>query len=122
MATTLGGTTLAEPAYGHDGCIRTVVDVVAQHELLSGDLAVDYTGYRWRWSLRWQGITTTERNTIRGKYLVRTTQTFSPPDTATEYTVLVVPNSWRDSYIEGGDGTQYWDCEMEVEKSAAAAY
>ena len=120
MATTLGGVTLADPAYDHDGCIKTVVDLGAMHDLLSGSLGYDYVGDRYHWALRWANITAAQRTTILTRYRVKTTQAFSPPDEAGTYTVLVIPNTWRESYIEGGDGTKYYTIEFELEESAAS--
>lgn len=118
MATTLGGVTLAEPTFGHDGYEAELADVGAVHEMADGSLVYDYVSSRHKFTLRWKGITATERNAIRTRYLVKTEQAFSPPDESGSYTVLVVPNSWRDSYLEDGGGTARHDCELRLEESA----
>jgi hypothetical protein len=118
--TWLGGTQLVNPAFGQDGCVRTVIDVGAMHELLSGNLAYDYVGDRYHWALRWQNITATERNTILTRYRVKTAQSFSPPDEdVTTYTVLVMPGTYRESYTEGG-GVIYYTCEMELQQTTTS--
>jgi len=117
--TTLGGVSLANPSFENDGMTRSIVDVGAQHELLNGDIAYDYVGSRTRWALRWNNVTAAQRNTIITRYLIKTTQAFKPPDLAVAVTVLVVPNSYRESYTEGGDSNLYYTCEMELEQQEA---
>jgi len=114
MATTLGGVTLAEPAYENEGYVRVAEDVGAIHGLADGDVVYDYVGTRYRFRLNWKTITEAERNTILTRYLVKTAQAFSPPDAAGTYTVLVVPGSFRDGYIEDGSATRRYNCELEL--------
>lgn len=117
MATSLGGTTLAEPTYGLDGYELEHVTMGATHDLASGAVHYDYVNTRYKITLRWKVITASEKNTIRGKVEVTTSQTLVTPDGNT-YTVFTVPNSWRESYIEGGDGVKYYNCEAQFEEAS----
>ena len=115
MATTLGGTTLAAPLYEHDGYEMSHQDVGAAHEMADGSHVYDYVGTRYHFRLAWQAITESEKNAIETKALVKSSQAFSPPNEAGSYTVRVVPNTWRESYIEDGGGVERYDCELELE-------
>ena len=118
MATILGGVTLAQPAYDQDGYRRGAVDVGAMHEMADGSIVYDSIATRFRFPLKWNGITEAERDAILARYIIKTSQTFSPPDTTSEYTVLVVPNSWQDSYLEDGGGTRRYWCQLELMEAA----
>ena len=118
MATTLGGVTLAQPDYERGGYTREAIDVGMMHNLASGGVVYDAVTTRYRFALSWNAITEAERNAILLRYLVKTSQAFSPPDSATEYTVFVVANSWRDDYIEDGGGTRRYYCAMGLEEAA----
>jgi len=118
MATTLGPSgspvTLASPSYEREGYTRQAQDVGTMHEMLDGSAVYDSVTTKYRFRLNWPGITEAERNTILTQYLVKTEQVFSPPDSATEYTVFVVLNSWQDSYLEDGSGTRRYWCSLEL--------
>lgn len=117
--TWLDSTQLADPSYEHDGYVLAAEDIGALHSVADGDVVYDTVGTRYRFALKWQAITYAQKNTIRTCYLDKTTQTFHPPDEdVTTYTVLVVPNSWRETYIEDGDGTKRYQCEMELVETA----
>ena len=116
MATTLGGTTLAEPAYENDGYEIEAVDVGAVQNLASGAVGYDYVATRRRFTLRWRNTSESDRNNAWTRYQVKTSQAFSPPDSASSITVIVVPNSWRCDYINAGDGTRYYTYEMQLEE------
>ena len=122
MATTLGISgaiaTLAQPAYEQDGYRRVAVDVGAMHEMADGSIVYDSITTRLRFPLNWNGITEAERDTIFTQYQIKTAQTFSPPDTTGTYTVIVVPNSWHDSYLEDAGGTRRYWCQMELVEAA----
>ena len=115
MATTLGGTTLADPLYDHDGYGLEHIDVGAAHEMADGSTVYDYVGTRYRFPLKWQHITAAQKSAIATKALVKTSQAFSPPDSATSYTVRVVPNTWRESYVTDGGGTARYNCQLTLE-------
>lgn len=120
MPTTLGGVTLAAPALDRDGYEMEAVDVGAFHELASGGVIYDDITTRYRFTLRWNGITAAERTAIRTRYLVKTSQVFSPPDAADTYTVFVMPNSWRESYLDtpAGAGSERYFCELQLIEAA----
>jgi len=114
MATTLGGVTLAAPSYEREGYVRTAQDIGVLHEMADGSSVYDSITTKYRFRLVWNGVTEAQRNAILTRYLVKTSQAFSPPDTASEYTVFVVPNSWQDTYLEDSAGTRYYWCQMEL--------
>ena len=115
MATTLGGVTLAAPLYEHEGYVREFHDIGAEHEMADGSTVYDYVGTRYIFHLKWRGITSTEKDAIVTRALVKTTQAFSPPDYAGTYNVRVVNDSFTSSYIEDGGGTARFDCELSLE-------
>ena len=113
MATTLGGVTLADPMWDHDGFELELEDIGTLHDLANGSKVYDYVGTRYACSLKWHGLTSAEKGTIRTRYLVKTAQAFVGPD-GTSFTGFVVPNSWKESYIEDGDSTARYECEMKL--------
>jgi len=117
MATTLGGVALAEPAFGDEGFELEAVDIGNIHQLASGAIGYDYVDTRWRATLRWQRITAAEVATIKARYIIKTAQALVGPD-GTTFTGFVLPNSWRQSYVEDGSATARYNCEMQVEESA----
>jgi hypothetical protein len=118
MATSLGGVALAAPAAGNEGVELEAIDQGALHILADGSLAYDYVNTRYRITVRWKGITAAERATIRTRYEVKAAQAWVSPN-ADNFTVFVVPNSWRESWIEDGGGTARYDCELRLEESTA---
>ena len=118
MATTLGGTTLADPLYDHDGYGLEHIDVGAAHEMADGSTVYDYVGTRYRFPLKWQHITAAEALVIRTRALEKGSQTFSPPDATTTYTVRVIPNTYKQTYVEDGGGTERYNCELTLETVA----
>lgn len=93
--------------------MRTAQDIGALHEMADGSAVYDNITTRYRFRLQWVGLTEAQRDAVLTRYLVKTEQAFSPPDTTSTYTVFVVPNSWQDSYTESG-GTRYYWCQMEL--------
>ena len=115
MATTLGGVTLAAPSYEREGYTRAAQDVGVLHEMADGSGVYDSITTKLRFRLVWNGITEAQRDAIYARYIIKTSQAFSPPDSATEYTVFVVPNSWGgDSYLEDSGSTRYYWCQLEL--------
>ena len=68
--------------------------------------------------MAWRGLTAAEFATIKTQAETRTSQAFSPPEEATEYTVLVVLGSWKYDTFEVGTATPYYNCEMQLEEVA----
>ena len=116
MATTLGDETLSDPAAGTEGCSVETVGEGAIMELASGTVVYDYVNSRQRWTLSWPAAAAAEFATIQTQALIKTSQGFSPPDSATEYVVYVVPNSFRYESFEVGTNTPYFRVELAVEE------
>ena len=108
--------TLVNPNYEQEGYTRTAIDIGTMHTLADGSIAYDSVTTRYRFTLSWNAITEAQRNAIETQYLIKTEQTFSPPDAATDYTVLVLPNSFQDSYLEDGGGTRRYYCALALEE------
>ena len=113
----LAGTALADPAYEPDGYQLQAVTVGSTHQLASGGIVFDYVTIRYRYTLRWKAISEAEKNIIRAAAETNVAATFITPDNQTA-TVWVVPNSWREDYIEGGDAVRYYNCELQLEDSS----
>ena len=123
MATTLGISgdikTLAAPTYGQDGYTKEPIDVGTMHELADGSIVYDSTTTRWRFRLKWNAITGAERDVIETQFLIKTEQTFSPPDSATTYTVFCAKNGYVDQgYLEDGGGTPRYYCSLILEEAS----
>lgn len=116
----LNSTTLPEPAWDYGGYEKEVNDIGTLHEMADGSLVYDHVGSRSTFSLRWVGLTSAERTIILTRYQDKTPQTFEPPNSPDEssVTVLVVPGSWRESYIESG-GERRYRIEMTLMAQAA---
>ena len=123
ITTTLGGVSIGDGvtwglSYEREGYVRTAQDVGAMHEMADGSTVYDSVTTKYRFRLVWNGVTEGQRDAILLRYLVKTTQAFSPPDSAGTYTVFVVPNSWQDSYLEDGDGTRRYWCQLELAEAS----
>ena len=115
----LGGVTLPDPIWDYEGYEKAVNDIGAVHEMADGSLVYDHVGIRPAFVLRFRGLTGTEKNTCYTRYMVKTVQSFEPPDGASAVNVLVVPKSWREAYIEI-DGSPRYQCEMALEAQQAS--
>lgn len=117
----LGGATLAEPIWDYSGYEKAVNDVGAVHEMADGRLIYDHVGSRASFVLRWVGLTNAEKTAIYNRYLIKTVQTFQPPNypDEAEISVIVVPKSWREAYIEIG-GARRYRVEMALEAQQAS--
>ena len=118
MATTLDGTTLADPAWGDDGYTKESIDVGARHETADGKIHLDYVATRYLFTLKWKGKTETQKNAAHTEYLdaLAGVVVFSPPDTAGTFNVLAVQNSWKESYFSDSGATRYYNFEMRLEE------
>jgi hypothetical protein len=116
MATTLGGSTLADPIAGTEGCEKTAVGEGKFLTMADGSIRLQSTTTRYHFHLRWRGLTAAQVTTILTKYLVKTSQSFSPPEEAGSYTVLVCPGTWHQSSWPDSSATLHYDVEMQVEE------
>jgi hypothetical protein len=118
MATTLGGVTLVDPNYEREGYTLELEDIGELNIMADGSAVYDYVDTLYTFTLSWNAITEAQKNAIRTRYLVKSSQAFSPPDSASSYTVFVMPNTWRESYLEDGDGTRRYYCEMRLREAS----
>lgn len=119
MATKLGGVTLPQPVAETEGHEIGTVDVAKQLTMADGSLRVHHQAYRRRFTLKWRGLTSTERNTIWGRYVVKTTQAYVGPEDATSYTVVVTPNSWKQTSNTIAGGAYRFDVSMQLDEVTA---
>jgi hypothetical protein len=56
--------------------------VGAQYIVADGSMVTDAVTYRWRWDLTWLGVSDSEKNIIRGKAILQSTQTLTVPGIA----------------------------------------
>ena len=112
--TTLGGTTLPNPYYGTEGFPCQAEEVGTQFVMADGAIRTHTVGVRRRWHLSWRGVSSAERDTLYTKYKVRAAQTLKLPDSATTYSVTVVPGTWKqesETYL-GGQFTYHVSFEL----------
>jgi len=116
MATSLGGVTLANPAVGREGYVRTEIDIGATHSMADGSTVLDFVADRFRHRLQWNGITAAQRNTIKTQFdaAKAASSAFVTPD-AGAYTVLAVMSSYTDDYVLDGGGTARYYVGLELE-------
>jgi hypothetical protein len=119
MSTTLGGVTLPDPVAGPEGCRRTAIDVGGKDTMADGSIRIDDIGTRLRFDLAWRGLSSGQRDTLWTRYGVRTVQTFSPPEDATSYNVLIIGNTWKEGSQRTASGFIY-EVEFAVEEQAAS--
>ena len=114
MSTTLGGTTLPDPIADLEGHGADSVDIGAMNEMADGSVVYDHISSRYRFHLAWRAISAANFATIQTKALVKTAQTYSPPESATTYSVFVVPGSFKYKSREIGTSTPYYDVELSL--------
>lgn len=102
MATTLGGVTLPDPFAYEEGHQITVSDTGGHNVTSDGKISVFSEGSRKRFSLRWVGMTGTQRETLWRRYWngLLVSQAYSPPESTDTYTVLAVRDSWTETTIK----------------------
>lgn len=66
------------------------VRVQSQKRTLDGSLKQHIADVKWRWSLLWELLSTSQYNTLITELDREQSMTFSPPDTASSYTVAIM--------------------------------
>lgn len=113
MATTLGGTTLSDAIFE---CHEVEAPTAYQRRMGDGTLKTDHAdNSKRRWSLNWRVISQSDVDTILTEYADTASQVFSPPDTATTYTVFVVRGSLSQPRQMMGS-TARWNLGFQVEE------
>jgi hypothetical protein len=85
-----------------NGFKRVVATTGGSWRALDGTLRQHYTAVKYRWTLKWTGLTSAEYATLLAEIERVVPMTFKPPDTATTYTVLRIGDVEGDS-----DGFSY---------------
>ena len=112
VAPILGGTTLANCR----DCTQSEIFVGLQEHAHDGTLLTDYTALKNGWEISWTVRSEGERDTIRGRYDVVGTQSFTAPDGGTA-TVVVRRGSWSQSHhLLIADGDPRYDVRFSVEE------
>ena len=71
-----------------DGFKQVVATTGGNWRTLDGTLRQHYTAVKYRWTLKWTGLTSAEYAALLAEIERVVPLTFKPPDTATIYTVL----------------------------------
>ncbi|HFD38533.1 MAG TPA: hypothetical protein ENJ31_01600 [Anaerolineae bacterium] len=116
MSTTLGGVTLPDPFYNGEGHAIRGEDSARRFVMADGSLRQHYVGTRRKFTLRWRGLTDSQRTIIWNRYLDRSVQVYSPPESGTTYNVLVAPGSWQESSYILRDGSTRYDVSLALDE------
>lgn len=97
MSTTLGGTTLPQPMT--DGIAVEIVPIGSERRMLSGYLSVDMRAYKRKITIRWDGLTSSERTTLFNAWLANLTAeaVLALPD-GTSYSVMASAQAWAEQH------------------------
>lgn len=71
-----------------DGFSKVVATSGGNWRALDGTLRQHYTAVKYRWTLKWTGLTSAEYAALLAEIERVVPMTFKPPDTASTYTVL----------------------------------
>jgi hypothetical protein len=118
MATTIGITTVADPTAGYEGVEVTQVDTGALHEQADGSVVVDHVASRNRYQVRWIGITGAEVTTLEGALTMGTSLELTLPHMAAHEHVVIIPNTYKKSYIEMAGPIEMWRVEVQFTEVA----
>jgi hypothetical protein len=97
-----GGGTVTVRNPNANGFEQVVATTGANWRALDGTLRQHYVAVKYRWNLKWTGLTSTEYSALLAELERVVPMTFKPPDTATTYTVLRVGDVQKSS-----DGYSY---------------
>ena len=99
MTTTIGGVTVADP----DTPLNISYEMIGSDQrTFDGTLLRDFSNKKRTWGLTWSWLSFAQRNTLKTQLDILTAQSFSPPDIASTFTVLVDYNSYSESVITSG--------------------
>jgi hypothetical protein len=118
MATTLGGVTLPDPIADLEGHGAELLDVGGFLPMANGSVVYDYVTSRYRFHLTWRAISAANFAIIETRALIKTAQAYVPPESATSYSVFVVPDGFKWKSREIGTATPYYDVELTLEEVA----
>ena len=97
-----GGTAVTVRNPDANGFEQVVATSGANMRALDGTLRQHYVAVKYRWALKWTGLTSTEYSALFAELERVVPMTFKPPDTATTYTVLRIGDVEKSS-----DGFSY---------------
>lgn len=109
---TLGGTTLTNLTQSD----ASEVFVGKQEQSHNGTTLTDYTNIKLAFSLKCELLTEAQRDAIKTKADVVTSQTFVDVD-GNSYTTVVRRGTWRDTRLPGGTGNPLYSVEFELEEA-----
>lgn len=114
MSTTLGGTTLPNVLFPTP---REQVFTGVHEESHNGTTITDYTNQKWKWTIRLANLTEAQFTTVIAKIQTTGSQSFSPPETASSFTVEVLQDTVRVETIPfGDDAAALYYVEFQVEE------
>lgn len=109
MTASLGGTTLKNP---YEYPKQALPDTIVQSRSQNGTLKTSYAAIKYKHSLKWRGLTASQRNDIKTKSEIFTSQTWIDPEGGS-YTVVVCAGSYREVPNFYYHGTLY-DVSLEL--------
>ena len=71
------------------------VGLAAESVTLSGDTLIHYGPSRWEWTVSWQHLNAAQKDTIMTELARTVPLAWQPPDDATTYKVVALPDSVR---------------------------
>lgn len=114
MATTFSGSTVADPI---TPISKNQVLQGEQRRMHDGTLHTVFTAIKWRWTLEWDLLTEAERDAVYLAVQTTGSQSFSPPETASTFTVVVLQDTYRETPQAIAEGASVvYGIEFDVEE------
>lgn len=112
-ATLTWGSSMPLPEY--DGIGLEDVPIVASRRMLSGYLRTDILATKAKMTIRWGGLTLTERNALKSQWDSGTEASITLPD-GQSYTVVAVTESWSEEQKYDAGGAPYYTVTIVFEE------
>lgn len=103
------------PLPDRDGIEIEAAPIVAARRSLSGALHVDLAAIKARVRVRWGGLTSSQRGTLRSRYDAGDSATLALPD-GQSFTVAAVTGSWRETHFYDASDTCWYDVQIEFQE------
>ena len=107
MTTTIGGTTVADPAAGLEGVEVEEVDTGILLELADGTATAQHINTRQRFKVKWVGLTSAQLTTLEGTLTRATSLAVQLPHMGATVNCFVVPGSYRKRYLPTSTAATY---------------
>jgi hypothetical protein len=105
------------PLPARDGIEMDYIPFGGQKRMLDGTLRADLRGCKFRWTLRWEGLTQAERTALLQSYATHTyTQATVTLPNGDAWSVLVGTNSWRETQFFDTVDTPYYNVTFNLDQ------